>query len=138
MTYKMKANRDPSVVIDSEMIEIAKDRLILSRATHLDQLVDKLQEDRVRRVIEPLLIGRLSEAISDDREYCIDLGLVKNTSKGIVISNDIYMEVIPRELTDISQSKFLSLFTPEWVKPDESLDTEKLFTMFQEFWRENS
>ncbi len=138
VTYKMKANRDPSVVITSEMMETAKDRLILSRATHLDQLADKLKEDRVRRVIEPMIVGELSEAISDDREYCIDLGLVKNSDRGIIISNEIYMEVIPRELTNISQSKFLSLFTPEWVNSDESLNTEKLFTMFQEFWRENS
>jgi hypothetical protein len=31
--------------------------LILRRETHLDQLTDKLQEERVRRVIEPLLAG---------------------------------------------------------------------------------
>ncbi len=138
VTYKMKPNRDPSVIITAKMIETAKERLILSRATHLDQLADKLKEERVRRVIEPMITGELSDAVSDDKEYCMDLGLVKNTSRGIVISNDIYMEVIPRELTDISQSRFLSLFTPEWVNSDESLNTEKLFTMFQEFWRENS
>ncbi len=138
VTYEMKSNRDPSVVINAEMIEIAKERLILSRATHLDQLADKLTEERVRRVIEPLLIGAADNSTKDDNQYCIDLGLVKLTPEGLVVSNDIYMEVIPRELTDIRQTRFLSLFSPDWVKSDESLDTDKLFTMFQEFWRENS
>jgi hypothetical protein len=138
VTYKMKSNRDHSVVITEAMIETAKERLILSRATHLDQLADKLKEARVRRVIEPIITGQLSEAIRDDKEYCLDLGLIKNSDHGLIISNEIYMEVIPRELTDISQSKFLSLFRPDWVNDDESLNTEILFTMFQEFWRENS
>ena len=138
VTYKMKPNRDHSVVITAAMIETAKERLILSRATHLDQLADKLEEDRVRRVIEPILIGEEGGSRKDDNQYCIDLGLVKKTPRGLVISNDIYMEVIPRELTDIRQTSFLSRFRPDWVNTDESLNTEILFTMFQEFWRENS
>ena len=138
VTYEMKPNRDPSVVIAPEMIETAKERLILSRATHLDQLSDKLQEDRVRRVIEPMIVGEEDNSTKDDNQYCMDLGLVKLSPQGLIISNEIYMEIIPRELTEIRQTRFLSRFTPEWVKQDESLDTEKLFTMFQEFWRENS
>lgn len=39
------------------MIEEAKERLIMRRETHLDQLTDKLKEERVRRIIEPILIG---------------------------------------------------------------------------------
>ena len=35
----------------------AKEAIILRRETHLDQLTDKLKEPRVRRVIEPILIG---------------------------------------------------------------------------------
>ena len=35
----------------------AHERLIQGRKTHLDQLTDKLQEERVRRVIKPLLSG---------------------------------------------------------------------------------
>ena len=138
VTFEMKTNRDPSVVITAEMIEIAKEQLILSRATHLGQLTDKLQEDRVRRVIEPMLIGETDNSTKDDNQYCIDLGLVKLSPEGLVIPNEIYREVIPRELTEIRQTRFTALFKPEWVNPDESLNTEKLFTMFQAFWRENS
>ena len=55
-----------------------------------------------------------------------------------VIANDIYMEIIPRELTQVRQDRFGAYFTPEWVNSDGSINTDKLFTMFQEFWRENS
>ena len=138
VTFEMIENRDRSIIITPEIVEIAKERLILSRGTHLDQLADKLKEARVRRVIEPLLMGEMTDAIDDDIEYCIDLGLVKNSLRGIVISNEIYQEILPRELTKITQSKFLSLFTPDWVNDDESINSEILFTMFQQFWRENS
>jgi hypothetical protein len=55
-----------------------------------------------------------------------------------VISNDIYKEVLPRELTYAMQRRLVSTISPEWVKDDGSLDAEKLMTMFVQFWRENS
>lgn len=54
-TDTMKENRDRSRSITKEILEQAKENLILRRDTHLDQLIDKLQEDRVKRVIQPLL-----------------------------------------------------------------------------------
>ena len=138
VTYKMKPNRDPSVVLTPEMIETAKERLILSRATHLDQLADKLKEPRVRRVIEPMILGQSVAMNEDDRTYCVDLGLIKRTDRGLIVSNDIYKEVIPRELTNSMQEAFLTMFTPEWVNDNKSINIEKLITMFVQFWRENS
>ena len=138
VTYEMKANRDPSVMITTEMMETAKERLILSRATHLDQLVDKLQEDRVRRVIEPMIAGDNANVNYHDEQYCIDLGLIKNSPRGVIISNDIYKEIIPRELTYSMQNTFLTMFAPEWVSDDKSINVEKLMNMFVQFWRENS
>lgn len=137
-TFKMKENRDRKITITKDMMEIAKNRLVISRATHLDQLADKLEEDRVRRVILPMLKNSDSNSNKDDEQYCIDLGLVKKMSDGIVISNDIYMEIIPRELTDTRQNDFLMRFKPDWVNKDESLNTETLISMFVQFWRENS
>ena len=52
----------------------AEERIILRRETHLDQLVDELQEDRVRRVVEPLLSGDTREFSARDLEYARDLG----------------------------------------------------------------
>ena len=56
----------------------AKEHLIKRRDTHLDQLADKLKEERVRRVIEPMLTGEVFEQDfrPDDVGYLIDLGLI--------------------------------------------------------------
>ena len=55
--FQCKANRDRSRTIDEETIMEAREELILSRQTHLHQLTDKLQEERLRRVVEPILSG---------------------------------------------------------------------------------
>ena len=51
------AGRERARVVTAEAILDAKEVLIVRRETHLDQLADKLQEGRVRRVVEPLLGG---------------------------------------------------------------------------------
>jgi len=55
--FKMKAGQDRFRPITADMVIEAKEQIILRRETHIDQLVDKLAEDRVRRVIEPMLAG---------------------------------------------------------------------------------
>ncbi|MEY6434114.1 hypothetical protein ABC977_17050 [Thioalkalicoccus limnaeus] len=56
--------------ITIEQIDQAEENLIQRRVTHLDQLADKLREDRVRRIIEPMLSGTtLGEVPDDDRQY---------------------------------------------------------------------
>jgi len=138
LTYKMKENRDRTVVLTKEMTEEAINRLILSRATHLDQLADKLDEERIRNVVLPLILNKEAKPNNDDIEYCIDLGLIKMSNKGLVISNEIYKEIIPRELTSYRQKDFVGRFRPDWIKDDGSLDTEDLLGKFTQFWRENS
>lgn len=97
--FEMAEAHGRTVPITVEMIEQAKENIILRRETHIDQLADKLQEPRVRRVIEPLLEGlKEPEQIpTDDLSYVIDLGLVKVDGQ-LRIANRIYQEVIPREL----------------------------------------
>ncbi len=136
--FKMKENRDRTRTITKEMFIDAKEQLILSRQTHLDQLADKLKEERVRNVIEPMITGVDARVFPDDAEYCIDLGLIKRTPQGLVISNDIYKEVIPRELSNSMQTAFLSIFRPEWINEDQSLNVDLLMKLFVQFWRENS
>ena len=43
--------------ITADHIDTAKERLILARATHLDSLLARLDEPRVRRVLEPMMAG---------------------------------------------------------------------------------
>jgi len=138
VTYEMKENRDRNILITKEMLQTAKERLIQSRQTHLDQLTDKLKEDRVRRVLLPMILGEELHYLSDDDIYCIDLGLIKNTSSGLQIANDIYKEIIPRELNHMQQRNMLSRFCePLWINNDGSIHTHTLFTMFKSFWNDN-
>lgn len=64
--------------ITLDMFMEAKEHLIKGRDTHLDQLADKLKEERVRRVIEPMLTGEVFEQDfrPDDVVDLIDLGLI--------------------------------------------------------------
>ena len=99
-----KAGRDRSQAITADAIQDAREQLILRRETHLDQLTDKLQEERVRRVVEPLLSGTAAaDSIpADDLQYARDLGLVAQDGP-VAIANPIYREVIPRDLTYTTQ-----------------------------------
>lgn len=137
-TGEMRQNRDRSRTLTAEMVHQAKENLIVERVTHLDQLADKLREDRVRRVIEPLLAGDTSPDLipSDDIQYVRDLGLI-TTQGQLAIANPIYREVIPRELTYSTQLTIAQ--DPQWyVRADGRLDLPKLLAAFQEFFREHS
>jgi len=136
--FRDKAGRDRSQTITPEHIEAAKEMLIVNRVTHLDQLADKLREDRVRRVIEPLLAGTMMDAVrEDDRQYLVDLGLLRRAVGGqLVVANPIYREVLPRALASGPQDT-LPMIAPTWLKADGSLDANALLDAFLCFWRQH-
>lgn len=138
--FEMKESKDRNNPITAEMMAQAADDLIQKRVSHLDQLVDKLKEPRVQRVIEPILQGTsLAQMPVDDLLYVIDLGLVVREKDGIKIANRIYSEVIPRELGFIMQTSMESNYQPPWfVNMDGTLNHEKLIADFQQFFREHS
>ena len=115
----------------------AQEQLILRRETHLDQLADKLKEERVRRVVEPLLSGGEERRFADrDLEYVRDLGLVAQ-ARPLRMANPIYAEVVPRELTWVVQEEFEQ--DPAWyVDAAGGLNVGKLLLAFQEFFRAHS
>ena len=123
-------------ITDGDMLE-AQEQLIVERVVHLDQLADKLREDRVRRVIEPLLSGGdRREFAARDLEYVRDLGLVASGTP-IRIANPIYAEVVPRELTWIVQEG-LEQDAAWYVDSEGGLDMENLMRAFETFFRQNS
>ncbi len=141
--FTMKENRDRTRPITTEIIQQAKENLILRCETHLDQLVYKLKEERVRNVLEPMLRGEeLSNTIGDDdKAYVMDLGLVRQTpQQALVIANAIYQEIIPRQLTTVLQDNFYAHISDTlwYLLPDGQLDMNGLLTSFQQFFRENS
>lgn len=124
--------------ITREHVEIAKENLILRRDTHLDSLAKRLREDRVRRVIEPVLAGGLLPAMpDDDRRYALDLGLIRRGASGALeIANPIYREVIPRVLADPILDTIPAL-RPSWLRSDGTLDEHALLSAFVGFWRQH-
>ncbi|MEM7182862.1 MAG: AAA-like domain-containing protein [Spirochaetota bacterium] len=139
--FRMKENRDRSRTITKEIIEKAKENLILRRDTHIDQLLYKLSEERVQRVIEPILQneGSTDGMKEEDVQYLIDLGLItRKTNKKVSIANTIYQEVIPREITSGLQYGIHQ--DNNWYIESNTgkLDFVKLLKAFQEFYRENS
>ena len=141
LIWEDRSARDRNTPISLEQYWAARERLIESRATHLDQLADKLQEPRVHRVVAPLLHGDADqlEAGAQDFQYVIDLGLIDRTvNKQVRISNRIYQEIIPRELNSAAQSMMVVPETPWFVDPDGRLNFHKLLEALQQFFRENS
>jgi hypothetical protein len=141
-TWKMPEGRDRNRPITADAIGEAANQLILERATHLDQLADKLHEERVRRVIAPMIAGenwaKETKPRQDDLQYVIDLGLIRRDAGNYVVSNGIYREVIPRELSYVMEADLTSRPTGEWyVKPGGEIDMAKLLREFQQFFREN-
>ncbi|MEL5892241.1 AAA-like domain-containing protein [Bacteroides sp. GD17] len=140
VTWEMKENRDPSICIIPEMVYRAQERIIYRRDTHIDILIDKLREERVRRVIEPILASEDGEAEEhlrdDDIQYVVDLGLIVR-DKPLRVSNAIYKEVIPRELTWARQQTLIQQ-AAWYINPDHSINMEKLLTDFQQFFRQNA
>ena len=136
--FRNPGGRDRGRPIALADVDRAKEQLILTRATHLDQLADKLREERVRRVIEPVLVGdsSLGSLAPDDLEYARDLGLVRLDGQ-LRISNAIYQEVIPRQLT-FPIEVGIDQDAAWYVKPDGGLDMPKLIRSFQVYFREQS
>ena len=135
--FRAEPGRDRSRAVGETDVLEAKEALIARRDTHLDQLADKLREERVQRVVEPLLAGSDVAEFSDrDLEYVEDLGLIaRDTTVGL--ANPIYAEVVPRELTWVAQRKLVQ--DPAWyVDAAGNLDLAKLLAGFQEFFREHS
>ena len=135
--FEDRAGRDRSRPIGEEAILEAQEELILSRQTHLHQLADKLEEPRVRRVIEPLLSGGDERAFTArDVEYVRDLGLIARGAP-VRVANPIYAEAIPRELT-LATQEGLTQEVDWYVQENGGLDVEGLLAAFQRFFREHS
>ena len=134
--FDNKAGRDRSRTIEVDDIYAAREELILSRRTHLDQLAHKLEEARVRRVVEPILSGGEARHEIRDLEYVRDLGLIDGNQPPRM-ANPIYAEVVPRELGYILQSS-LDVQVAWYVDDDGGLNMTRLLTAFRTFFGEHS
>ena len=112
---------------------------IVSRQdTHLDSLMERLREPRVRAILEPMLAGEMLGSLADDdRQFVVDLGLVSRVEGGgMRISNPIYREIVVRALAS-GTSDSLPAVTEAWLTAEGRLDQEALIRSFLAFWRQH-
>ncbi len=131
--------RDYTRPVIAAHFDEAAERLIQRCDTHIDSLVERLREDRVRRVVEPVLVGELPtvDLGSDDAVYVLDLGLLRRDRGVWEAANPIYREAMVRMLSYNSQEALPPSLANRWM--DESvLDMTGLLKAFQQFWRENA
>jgi AAA domain len=123
--------------ITKDHMDEAKERLILARATHLDSLLARLKEPRVRRVIEPLIAGDLVQGddLDDDLAYVRSMGLVAR-GKPVRVANPIYREIIVRVLASAAEESIVAE-PRSFVLPDGRLAFKKLLREFAGFWAEH-
>ena len=118
----------------------AKEKIIRERGTHLDSLMERMKEPRVRRIVEPVMLGQdmALDELQDDVRLVLDLGILKMDRGTLVPANPMYAEIIGRYLSWGNQMSVLRK-VPEtpWAK-DDGLDMQGLLLAFQQFWRENA
>ena len=128
---------EPITVAD---VEEAKEAIIRRRDTHVDSLMERMREPRVRRIVEPLISGDRSDVTYNDEDYryITDLGLLRVDRGALVPANPMYAEIIGRYLSRGEQDAMIrSVPETPWAK-DDGLDMSGLMAAFQQFWRENS
>ncbi|MDR3309160.1 MAG: AAA-like domain-containing protein [Tannerella sp.] len=135
-------NRDYSQTIISDMVLKAINAILIRRDTHVDSMLYRLKEPRVKLIVESMILG--DEAIfdwtSDDYQYVRDIGLIHPVKIPIRPANPIYNEMICRALSYAFQEEMAYKETP-YVMPryllDGKIDMDYLMSDFQQFWREN-
>ena len=132
-------NSDNSQPITQNHIDQAAENIMMRRDTHIDSILERLKEERVKKVIQPILLGEdIEVSISDDdTQYCVDLGIIRKERGKLLPSNPIYREVIIRTLSYDSQFYLEDKISNPWIKSG-NLDINGLLKGFQQFWRENS
>jgi hypothetical protein len=131
---------DYSQKITLEIVTEAKKELILRRDTHLDCLIDKLNEDRVKKIVQAIIKGDYMtfDKLDDSISYVRDLGIVAQSSP-LEFANPIYAEIIPRVMASgIQDSLPREIQQDRYVDQNGLLDMEKLLKSFQAFYRRNS
>ena len=129
--------QDVNEPITAEVINQAKEILIQCQDTHLDSLAERLREERVKTIIEPILAGEdLPDVPPDDIRYVLDLGLCRDQGQGLEIANPIYKEVLPLVLSYTTRVS-IGAIEPLWLNEQGELLPDKLLHAFLEFWRQH-
>ena len=126
--------------VHTEHAQAARQQMIQARETHLEALAYRMQDPRVRNVMEKLLTGEtdLTLAESEGFRLCADLGLVTSGNAPPQVANPIYKEVLARQISSGAQAMLPERETWRWQAKDGTLDMDNLLREFQKFWRRHS
>ena len=126
--------------VTAEDVETAKETIIRRRDTHVDSLMERLREPRVRRIVEPLISGGIADVTYNDEDYryITDLGLLRIDRGTLVPANRMYSEIIGRYLSRGAQDSMQRSVSKTPWRTKDGLDMASLMSAFQSFWRENS
>ena len=135
--FESSRGRDRNRSIADDDIIAAQEALVEGEADHLGRLAVALREERVQRVIEPMLSGAMLGGYDlSDLEYVRDIGLVALDAP-TRIANPIYAELVPRELTFEVQAE-LRVDSAGYIDQEGELDPSKLLAAFRSYFRERS
>lgn len=127
---------DRTKPITKEVIDRARKVLIIRRDTHLDSLLDRLNDKRVIAIIDAIMSGKEGAVFNDnDVQYVRDLGLIKVDD--FKIANPIYQEIIPRSLTSVLQTMITDKIHT-YLDQSGALIMDKLLIRFTQWYQENS
>ncbi|MDR0605677.1 MAG: AAA-like domain-containing protein, partial [Bacteroidales bacterium] len=128
--------------VTAELVNEAIQTIILNRPAHIDSLLERLNEERVRKILEPMILGEdIIDCESDDFLYTKDLGLIREDNNSQIIpSNPIYAEIIIRTLSSTYQKRLQDskypYKIPRYLKGGR-IDVDYLMRDFQQFWHAN-
>jgi hypothetical protein len=136
---------DYKIPITANIIDESAERLIKRKDTHIDSLMERLKEPRVIKVMDAVFAGTYSLAspMSDDRRYCLDLGLVEEYHKyNLRPTNPIYAEAMSGAITDEIQYALRASLEKlvanlKWTDGQMLLITD-LLKEFQNYWCKHS
>ena len=130
--------QDRTQPIVAARVDEAAEILVRRQDTHLDSLIERLREPRIRAIIEPMLAGdALGDLPDDDRRFAVDIGLVcLSEAGGLVVANPIYREIIVRTLAGGPRAS-LPQIPVTWLTPEGRLDKAQLLQTFLDFWRQH-
>lgn len=133
-----KSGLPAGITITLDHLNSARDALVAARTVHLDSLAERLKDPRIRRVVEPILIGDTSTILQvndPDVMYALDLGLVSYEGE-FTIANPIYREFLIRTLS-LGYQQTMAKPDFRWQTTDGGLDIPALMQEFQ-YFREHS
>ncbi|MCP4047775.1 MAG: ATP-binding protein, partial [Gammaproteobacteria bacterium] len=91
---------DTTLPILPEYVIQAVETIIQQRGPHIDSLMERLTEERVRRIVEPVILGNVEryDLLDDDYRFVLDLGLLREDHRQLKPANRIYGEIMIRTL----------------------------------------